>query len=153
MCRPLINMESIDKIERHIADAVERGAKVVTGGKRHALGRSFFEPTVLAHVSADLLVVQEETSGPLAPVIRFRDEWRGSELCDLMATSPCLPIAYWGSGGSVVLSPKTLAAVRVNGSCSRPCPRTGGRGAFREAASPRIADTNMISTTQRVKMD
>ncbi|MGY4399208.1 acyl-CoA reductase-like NAD-dependent aldehyde dehydrogenase [Bradyrhizobium sp. USDA 3315] len=71
---PLINMGAIDKIERHIADAVKRGAKIVTGGKRHALGRSFFEPTVLANVTSDSLVGQEETFGPLVPVIRFKDE-------------------------------------------------------------------------------
>ncbi|MGY4281551.1 acyl-CoA reductase-like NAD-dependent aldehyde dehydrogenase [Bradyrhizobium sp. LM2.7] len=53
-------------IERHIADAVERGARVATRGKRHALRRSFFEPTVLADVKPDSLVSQEETFGPLA---------------------------------------------------------------------------------------
>ncbi|MCK1732232.1 NAD-dependent succinate-semialdehyde dehydrogenase [Bradyrhizobium sp. 142] len=79
---PLINMEAIDKIERHIADAVERGARVVTGGKRHALGRSFFEPTVLADVNADSLVSQEETFGPLAPVIRFKDEADVIAMCN-----------------------------------------------------------------------
>ncbi|MFX5145999.1 aldehyde dehydrogenase family protein, partial [Acinetobacter baumannii] len=71
---PLINMKAIDKVERHIADAVKRGAKVVTGGKRSELGRSFFEPTVLADVKPDSLVSQEETFGPVAPVIRFKDE-------------------------------------------------------------------------------
>jgi succinate-semialdehyde dehydrogenase/glutarate-semialdehyde dehydrogenase len=71
---PLITMEAVDKIERHIADAVGQGAKVVVGGKRHALGRSFFEPTVLAHVTTRMLVTREETFGPLAPVYRFKDE-------------------------------------------------------------------------------
>src|SRR5918912_243205 len=79
---PLINMEAIDKVERHIADAVKRGAKVVTGGKRHALGRSFFEPTVLADVKPDSLVSQEETFGPLAPVIRFKDEADVIAMCN-----------------------------------------------------------------------
>jgi len=79
---PLINMEAVDKIERHIADAVKRGAKVVTGGKRHALGRSFFEPTVLADVTPDSLVSQEETFGPLAPVIRFKDEADVIAMCN-----------------------------------------------------------------------
>src|SRR3978361_2471987 len=50
---PLINMEAIDKVEKHIADAVKGGARIVPGGKRHALGGSFFEPTVLAHVKPD----------------------------------------------------------------------------------------------------
>ncbi|HEY8382674.1 MAG TPA: NAD-dependent succinate-semialdehyde dehydrogenase [Microvirga sp.] len=71
---PLITMEAIDKVERHIADAVGQGAKVVVGGKRHALGRSFFEPTVLAEVTTKMAVTREETFGPLAPVYRFTDE-------------------------------------------------------------------------------
>lgn len=71
---PLITMEAIDKVERHIADAVGQGAKVVVGGKRHELGRSFFEPTVLANVTTKMLVTREETFGPLAPVYRFKDE-------------------------------------------------------------------------------
>ncbi len=71
---PLITMEAIDKVERHIADAVGQGAKIVVGGKRHALGRSFFEPTVLAGVTTRMLVTREETFGPLAPVYRFKDE-------------------------------------------------------------------------------
>jgi succinate-semialdehyde dehydrogenase / glutarate-semialdehyde dehydrogenase len=79
---PLINMEAVDKVERHIADAVKGGAKVVTGGKRHALGRSFFEPTVLADVKADALVAREETFGPLAPVIRFKDEADVIAMCN-----------------------------------------------------------------------
>ena len=79
---PLINMKAVDKVERHIADAVKRGAKVVTGGKRSELGRSFFEPTVLADVKADSLVSQEETFGPLAPVIRFKDEADVIAMCN-----------------------------------------------------------------------
>jgi len=79
---PLINMKAVDKVERHIADAIERGAKVVTGGKRSELGRSFFEPTVLADVKPDSLVSQEETFGPLAPVIRFKDEADVIAMCN-----------------------------------------------------------------------
>ena len=71
---PLINMAAIDKVEKHIADAVKHGAKIVTGGKRHSLGGTFFEPTVLSDVAPDALVSQEETFGPLAPVFRFKDE-------------------------------------------------------------------------------
>ena len=71
---PLINMDAVEKVEKHIADAVKRGAKVVTGGKRHALGGTFFQPTVLSNVPADALVAQEEIFGPLAPVFRFKDE-------------------------------------------------------------------------------
>jgi succinate-semialdehyde dehydrogenase/glutarate-semialdehyde dehydrogenase len=71
---PLITMEAIEKVERHIADAVGQGAKVMTGGRRHELGRTFFEPTVLANVTTKMLVTREETFGPLAPVYRFKDE-------------------------------------------------------------------------------
>jgi succinate-semialdehyde dehydrogenase / glutarate-semialdehyde dehydrogenase len=73
---------AIDKVESHIADAVKRGAKVITGGKRHALGGSFFEPTVLSEVGPDALVAHEETFGPLAPVIRFKDEVDVVSMCN-----------------------------------------------------------------------
>ena len=79
---PLINMEAIDKVEKHIADAVKGGARIVTGGKRHALGGSFFEPTVLANVRPDALVAHEETFGPLAPVFRFKDEADVIAMCN-----------------------------------------------------------------------
>jgi succinate-semialdehyde dehydrogenase/glutarate-semialdehyde dehydrogenase len=71
---PLITADAVEKVERHIADAVSHGAKVLTGGKRHALGGTFFEPTVLAGVTPGMLVTKEETFGPLAPVIRFTDD-------------------------------------------------------------------------------
>ncbi len=71
---PLITMDAVEKVERHIADALANGARVVVGGKRHALGRTFFEPTLLANVTTKMLVTKEETFGPLAPVYRFRDE-------------------------------------------------------------------------------
>ena len=79
---PLINMEAVDKVERHIADAVKGGARIITGGKRHALGGTFFEPTVLTDVRPDALVSQEETFGPLAPVIRFKDEADVIAMCN-----------------------------------------------------------------------
>jgi succinate-semialdehyde dehydrogenase/glutarate-semialdehyde dehydrogenase len=75
-------MEAVDKVEKHIADAVKGGATIVTGGKRHALGGSFFEPTVLANVRPDALVAHEETFGPLAPVFRFKDEAEVIALCN-----------------------------------------------------------------------
>jgi succinate-semialdehyde dehydrogenase/glutarate-semialdehyde dehydrogenase len=71
---PLIDMAAVEKVEEHIADAVSKGAKVETGGKRHALGGSFFEPTVLTGVTPDMQVTQEETFGPVAPLFRFKDE-------------------------------------------------------------------------------
>jgi succinate-semialdehyde dehydrogenase/glutarate-semialdehyde dehydrogenase len=71
---PLINEAAVAKVEQHIADAVAHGAKVVTGGHRHKLGGTFFEPTVLSGVTAEMLVTREETFGPLAPLYRFKDE-------------------------------------------------------------------------------
>ena len=71
---PLIDMKAVAKIEEHIADALAKGAKLATGGKRHALGFSFFEPTVLTGVTPAMAVAREETFGPLAPVFRFSDE-------------------------------------------------------------------------------
>ena len=71
---PLINDEAVDKVERHVADATAKGARALVGGKRHALGRAWFEPTVLTGVTMDMIVTHEETFGPVAPVYRFRDE-------------------------------------------------------------------------------
>jgi len=71
---PLIDMKAIDKVEQHIADALKKGARVVVGGKRHALGGSFFQPTVLADVTTDMVVTREETFGPVAPLFRFKSD-------------------------------------------------------------------------------
>ncbi len=71
---PLINEVAVKKVEAHIADAVKKGAKVVCGGKRHALGRTFFEPTILTNVTQDMRVAQEETFGPVAPLFKFDTE-------------------------------------------------------------------------------
>jgi succinate-semialdehyde dehydrogenase/glutarate-semialdehyde dehydrogenase len=74
MLGPLINENAVQKVERHIKDALSKGAKLVTGGKRHALGHTFFEPTVLVDVSADMALADEETFGPVAPLFRFTSE-------------------------------------------------------------------------------
>ncbi len=71
---PLINEDAVEKVEDHIADALAKGAKLELGGKRHALGGSFFEPTVLSHVTQDMKIAREETFGPVAPVFRFTTE-------------------------------------------------------------------------------
>ncbi|MFP6561822.1 NAD-dependent succinate-semialdehyde dehydrogenase [Paraburkholderia sp. B3] len=71
---PLINEAAVQKVEAHIADAVAKGASVVTGGKRHALGHGFFEPTVLRDVTPAMKVAKEETFGPLAPLFRFTSD-------------------------------------------------------------------------------
>jgi len=68
---PLINMAAVEKVEEHIADAIAKGARIVLGGKRHALGGTFFEPTILVDVTPEMLVAREETFGPMAPVFRF----------------------------------------------------------------------------------
>src|SRR5450631_3543179 len=71
---PLIDAKAVAKIEEHIADAVAKGASVRLGGKRHALGGTFFEPTILTQVTPNMLVVREETFGPVAPLFKFRTE-------------------------------------------------------------------------------
>ena len=71
---PLIDGAAIKKVEEHIADAVAKGGRLLTGGKRHALGHSFFEPTVIADTSPEMLVAREETFGPLAPLFRFKTD-------------------------------------------------------------------------------
>ncbi|PQV47663.1 NADP-dependent succinate-semialdehyde dehydrogenase [Paraburkholderia sp. BL21I4N1] len=71
---PLINEAAVQKVEAHIADALAKGASVVTGGKRHALGHGFFEPTVLRDVTPAMQVARDETFGPLAPLFRFHDD-------------------------------------------------------------------------------
>ncbi|WLI88623.1 NADP-dependent succinate-semialdehyde dehydrogenase [Massilia sp. R2A-15] len=71
---PLIEEKAVVKVEEHIADALSKGAKLVAGGKRHELGHSFFQPTVLTNVTSDMKVATEETFGPLAPLFRFKTE-------------------------------------------------------------------------------
>jgi len=71
---PLINSAAVDKVEEHIKDAVSKGAKIATGGNRHALGGTFFEPTILTGVTPDMMVTNDETFGPVAPLFRFTDE-------------------------------------------------------------------------------
>ena len=71
---PLIEMAAVEKVEEHVADAVAGGAKILTGGKRHAKGGTFFEPTVIVGMTQDMKAAREETFGPLAPVFRFETE-------------------------------------------------------------------------------
>ena len=71
---PLIDDKAVAKIEEHVADATAQGATVITGGKRHALGGSFYEPTVIAGVTAEMKIFRDETFGPLAPVFAFDTE-------------------------------------------------------------------------------
>ncbi len=71
---PLIDRPALAKVEAHVADAVAKGARVVIGGKRHALGGTFYEPTVLANARPEMLLAREETFGPVAPLFRFASD-------------------------------------------------------------------------------
>jgi succinate-semialdehyde dehydrogenase/glutarate-semialdehyde dehydrogenase len=71
---PLIDRHALDKVEEHVADALSKGARVVTGGKRHALGGTFYEPTVITGATTAMKFAKEETFGPVAPLFRFKDE-------------------------------------------------------------------------------
>jgi len=71
---PLIDAHALDKVEEHVADALKKGASVMRGGHRHALGGTFYEPTVLRDVTSDMLVSKEETFGPVAPLFRFTSD-------------------------------------------------------------------------------
>jgi succinate-semialdehyde dehydrogenase/glutarate-semialdehyde dehydrogenase len=71
---PLISTAAVEKVEAHIADAVGKGARIATGGKRHSLGGSFFEPTILTGATSDMIVAREETFGPVAALFRFDTE-------------------------------------------------------------------------------
>ncbi len=79
---PLINLAAIAKVEDHVADATAKGAKVAVGGGRHALGGTFFEPTVLTDVTTDMKVTYEETFGPVAPLFRFKTEEQVIEMAN-----------------------------------------------------------------------
>ncbi|MDD5175032.1 MAG: NADP-dependent succinate-semialdehyde dehydrogenase [Sterolibacterium sp.] len=79
---PLIDGTAVRKVEQHVADAIAKGGRLLTGGKRHALGGTFFEPTVIADTSPDMLVAREETFGPLAPLFRFKTDAEAIELAN-----------------------------------------------------------------------
>ncbi|MBL8564176.1 MAG: NAD-dependent succinate-semialdehyde dehydrogenase [Hyphomicrobiaceae bacterium] len=89
---PLINAQAIEKVEEHVADAVSKGAKIVLGGKRHARGGNFYEPTILTHVSPDMKVAREETFGPVAPLFMFDTE---DEAVSLANATPYGLAAYF----------------------------------------------------------
>ena len=71
---PLINAAALAKVELHVSDALGKGAKLLCGGRRHALGGTFYEPTILAEANSDMLIAQDETFGPVAACFRFKDE-------------------------------------------------------------------------------
>ena len=119
---PLIDENAVKKVEEHIGDAVAKGARVIAGGHRHALGGTFFEPTVLTGVTPAMAVAREETFGPLSPLFRFKDEARGG------AAWPTTP----SSGSPATSTPATSAA--PSGSRRR---WTTGWSASTRASSPR----------------
>ncbi len=71
---PLINRNALEKVEAHIKDAVNKGANILTGGKRHPLGGTFFEPTVIGDITGNMRIATEETFGPVAPIFKFKTE-------------------------------------------------------------------------------
>jgi succinate-semialdehyde dehydrogenase/glutarate-semialdehyde dehydrogenase len=79
---PLIDDAALAKVESHVADAIAKGAKLVAGGKRHALGGTYYEPTILADVSTDSMIFREETFGPVAPLFRFKTDDEVIELAN-----------------------------------------------------------------------
>jgi succinate-semialdehyde dehydrogenase/glutarate-semialdehyde dehydrogenase len=79
---PLIDHAAVEKVEEHIQDAVSKGGRILLGGKRHALGQTFFEPTVLADVTPQMKVAKEETFGPLAPLFRFQTDEQAIEMAN-----------------------------------------------------------------------
>jgi succinate-semialdehyde dehydrogenase/glutarate-semialdehyde dehydrogenase len=79
---PLIDAKALAKVEQHVADAVGKGAQVAYGGKRHALGGTFYQPTVLTNVTNDMLTAREETFGPVAPLFRFDTESQAIQMAN-----------------------------------------------------------------------
>jgi succinate-semialdehyde dehydrogenase/glutarate-semialdehyde dehydrogenase len=88
----LINQEAVEKVERLLADATGRGAKIVTGGKRHNLGHGFFQPTIVTGVTAQMDIAQEEIFGPVAAIQRFKTE---QEAIDIANNTPYGLAAYF----------------------------------------------------------
>jgi succinate-semialdehyde dehydrogenase/glutarate-semialdehyde dehydrogenase len=79
---PLIDAKALAKVEEHIADAVSKGGQIAHGGKRHALGGTFFQPTVVTNVTSDMLMAREETFGPVAPLFRFETEAQAIQMAN-----------------------------------------------------------------------
>jgi succinate-semialdehyde dehydrogenase/glutarate-semialdehyde dehydrogenase len=79
---PLIDDKAVEKVEEHVSDALAKGARLVVGGHRHALGGRFFEPTVLADVTPAMLLAREETFGPVAPLFRFTTDEEAIQLAN-----------------------------------------------------------------------
>jgi succinate-semialdehyde dehydrogenase/glutarate-semialdehyde dehydrogenase len=113
---PLIDMKAAEKVEAHIADAVKRGAKFVTGGKRSALGGTFFEPTVLADVTTDMVITKEETFGPVAPLYRFKTD---DEAVKTANDTPTLTLPVRGGGKEGATADSAAATSASSGASPR----------------------------------
>ena len=79
---PLIDMAGVEKVEEHVTDACSKGAKIAIGGARHELGGNFYQPTVLTEVTTDMIITQDETFGPVAPLFRFKTEEEAIEMAN-----------------------------------------------------------------------
>jgi succinate-semialdehyde dehydrogenase / glutarate-semialdehyde dehydrogenase len=112
---PLIDMKAVEKVEAHIADAVKNGAKVAVGGKRSALGGTFFEPTVLTDVTTDMVITKEETFGPVAPLYRFKND---DEAIKMANDTPTLPSPACGGGLRRGSPPISTAATSASSGAS-----------------------------------
>src|SRR5882724_4926861 len=133
MIGPLIDMEAVEKVEAHIADAVKKGAKVVTGSKRAAQGGSFFEPTVLTDVTTDMVITKEETFGPVALLYRFKTEAGAVK----MAKTP-------SSGWRPISTAATSAASRGS---PRPS-NTASSASTRASSRPRSSRSKVASAAK-----
>ena len=91
---PMIDEHSLSKVEEHVEDAIQYGAKVAIGGSRHALGMNFYQPTILTGVSSEAKITTEETFGPVAPIYKFKDE---NEVIELANNSPFGLASYFYS--------------------------------------------------------
>ncbi len=89
---PLINQAAVEKVQQHVDDAVAKGARLMTGGQRHTLGGTFYQPTILAGVTRDMRIACEETFGPVAPLFSFKTE---QEAIDLANDTPFGLAAYF----------------------------------------------------------
>ncbi|XP_054361681.1 succinate-semialdehyde dehydrogenase, mitochondrial isoform X2 [Mirounga angustirostris] len=119
---PLIDEKAVEKVEKHVSDAVSKGATVVTGGKRHQLGKNFFEPTLLSNVTRDMLCSHEETFGPLAPVIKFDTE----DEAVAIANAADVGLAVWRWSGRpqhVPRYPDIIRCTHMHPTNRRQCPQ------------------------------
>jgi Aldehyde dehydrogenase family len=128
---PLMDMKAVEKVEAHIADAVKKGAQVVTGGKRAAQAGSFFQPTVLTDVTTDMVITKEETFGPVAPLYRFKTE---AEAIRMANEAPTLPSPACGGGEGGGSLPISTAATSAASDASRRLPNTASSASTRASS-------------------